>query len=313
MPKISVIIPTYNRSRLIRRCIDSVLHQTFQDFEIIVVDDGSTDNTKEILSAYGNSIRYFFQHNWGPSRARNAGIDQARGDYITFLDSDDFFQKTNLGKKILSLEDKPSMGWTYSDCQYIDENGEYINRGSQRHKYANRKVSGKIFEELLYKRNFIATDTVMIKKSVLEDVGRFDEKICSLEDYDLWLRVSAKYPVHLINEVLVYVTERPNSLSNDFSKWVHGNALIIDKIKNILPNDFIIDNKKLNKMYADKYLFFAQGFIQKGQLKDALNAYRQSLKHFPFQKRIYWLSFLAIIQIFREYLCSLRVSENQRR
>jgi len=115
MPKISVIIPTYNQGRLILRCIDSVLHQTFQDFEIIVVDDGSTDNTKEILSAYGHPIRYLFQQNWGPSRARNAGIGQAKGDYIAFLDSDDYFAENNLEEKFQYLESNQQIGWVYSD------------------------------------------------------------------------------------------------------------------------------------------------------------------------------------------------------
>ena len=312
MPKVSIIIPTYNRARFITRAIDSVLSQTYWNVEIIVVDDGSTDNTKNIVNSYGKQVRYIYQENKGAASARNTGINESKGQYIAFLDSDDFYAKDNLEKKISFLEGNPQIGWIYSDWQYIDEKGKYLDKGSLRFDYFNKKLSGEIFEELFYKRNFIATDTVVVKRSVLEDIGFFDPKIPSQEEYDLWLRMSAKYAVGYIDEPLVTVTTHPDSLSTDFSKWAYGNALIIDKIEKILPDNFTVRKRMMDRMYADKYTFLGRDFAQKGQFKKAVDAYWKSIKRLPLQKRIYWLLILLIVRSIKEYVHSFTMSKNRK-
>ena len=312
MARISVIITTFNRAQFVKKAINSVLNQTYQDVEIIVVDDGSTDNTKSIVNSYGEQVRYIYQENKGAASARNAGIEKSKGEYITFLDSDDYYKKDNLLKKLSFLESNLQTRWLYSDWQYIDEKGEHLDKGSVRFDYFNKKLSGEIFEELFYKRNFIATDTVVVKRSVLEDVGFFDPTIPSQEEYDLWLRVSATYPVHYINEVLVIVTIHPDSLSTDFSKWAYGNALIIDKIEKILPDNFTVRKRIMDRMHADKYTFLARDFVQKGQFKKAMNAYWQSIKRLPLQKRIYWLLILLVLHSIKEYVNSFFTSKKSK-
>jgi glycosyltransferase involved in cell wall biosynthesis len=309
MAKISVIIPTFNRAQFVKKAINSVLNQTFQDVEIVVVDDGSTDNTKDIINSYGEQVRYIYQENKGAASSRNTGIEASKGEYIAFLDSDDYYTAENLQKKLSFLESNSKIGWVYSDWQLIDDKSNYLDKGSLRFNYFNKKLSGEIFEELFYKRNFIATDTVVIRRSVLEDIGFFDPTIPSQEEYDLWLRVSARYPVCYINEPLVIVTIHPDSLSTDFSKWAYGNALIIDKIEKILPDNFTVRKRIMDRMHADKYTFLGRDFVQKGQFKKAVDAYWKSIRRLPFQKRIYWLLILLVVRFIKEYVNSLFMSK----
>jgi glycosyltransferase involved in cell wall biosynthesis len=312
-PKISVIIPTYNHSQYLKRAIDSVLNQTYEDFEIIVVDDGSTDNTRGLIDAYGNQIKYIYQENQGLASARNTGIQASQAKYVAFLDADDWFAKENLEIKVSYLEDHPDAAWVYSDWQYLDDKGNYLEKGSTIFKYAHKKLTGHIFEELVYNRNFISPCTVAVKKTILEDVGYFDPSVICQEDLDLWLRISLKYPAHYIDKVLVYVTALPGSLSRDFSKWVSGNAVIVDKLKHLIPDDLKNRGKILDKIIADKHTFLGRDFFQRGQLNEAINAFWQSIKHFPLQKRVYWLLFMAIVRSILAYLHPTTIREKSGR
>jgi glycosyltransferase involved in cell wall biosynthesis len=309
MPTISIIIPTFNRAKLIERAIISVLTQTYQDFEIIVVDDGSTDNTKDVVLYFGNQIRYMRQDNRGPSSARNAGIEASRGKFIGFLDSDDYFMKRNLEIKIPFLESNPQIGWVYSDWKYVDDEDNYIERGSLKFKYSEKKLYGNIFEELLKSRNFISPCTVVVRKSVLEDIGHFDPLIPSQEEYDLWLRISLKYPVYYIDDILVNVTLHSGSLSKNFTKWVQGNSIIADKLKHLIPNDWKNRRQILDKILADKHTFIGRDFFQKGQFNEAIDEFWQSIKLLPFQKRTYWLMCSTIIRSIMRYLYPATLSK----
>ena len=289
-------MPAYNQAKYIARAIDSILSQSYQNFEIIVIDDGSTDETNTIVSSYGHKVQYFYQNNSGAASARNNGIEKARSEYITFLDSDDFYLHENLTKKIRVLDDNPHIGWVYSDWQYINEKGQTLEKGSDKFKYKHKKLSGKIFEELLRNRNFIDTGTVVIRRIVLNDVGFFDPMILSQEEYDLWLRIAVKYSVSYIDEPLLRSTVHSGSLSTDFSKWVNGNVIIVEKLDSIIPDDFIDKKSVLNRMQADKFTFLAHDFILKRQYRNALKAYWQSILRLPLQKRIYWHVFLLLFR-----------------
>jgi glycosyltransferase involved in cell wall biosynthesis len=310
MPKVSVIIPTFNRAQSVGKAINSVLKQTYQDFETIVVDDGSTDNTKLTVDSYGNSVKYLYQANSGAGSARNTGISNSTGEYIAFLDSDDFFAEQNLEKKISILEEQLQIGWIYSDWQFVDEQGAFLKKGSVQHDYSKKRLSGNIFAELFYKRNFITPSTVIVRRSVLDHVGYFDPMIPSQEEYDLWLRISAKYSIHYIDEILVFRTIHGAMLSSDFGKWAHGNALIIDKMETILPNNFSVSRFVLRRMHADKYTFLGRDYIERGQYRRALSAYWTSVIRFPFQKRIYWLMCSAVIRTIMRYFYHSATSEN---
>jgi glycosyltransferase involved in cell wall biosynthesis len=195
-PLVSVIIPTYNRGWIVQEAIGSVLDQDFTDYELIVVDDGSDDNTPALLAAYGSAITVLDQPNRGVSAARNHGIAAASGQLVAFLDSDDLWLPRKLSTQVEFFKDHSDAAISQTQERWI-RNGVRVNPG-QRH----RKFSGMIFEHSLA-LCLVSPSAVMLKKSLFDDVGVFDEQLPACEDYDLWLRISCRYPVHLIDAPLI--------------------------------------------------------------------------------------------------------------
>lgn len=196
MPLISVIIPTYNRRDFLVAAVDSVLSQTFGDFELIVVDDGSTDGTGDVMARYADRAFYVIHEHRGVSAARNRGIDLAKGNYISFLDSDDLWMPTKLEKQMKFFEAHPAAHVCYTDELWI-RRGKRVN---PRKRHA--KHSGWIYAHCL-PLCIISPSSVCVKREVLYTVGCFDPELPVCEDYDLWLRVTARYPVHFIPERLI--------------------------------------------------------------------------------------------------------------
>ena len=205
MTEVSVIIPTHNREKFISECVQSVLAQTLPAREIIIVDDGSTDATYNILRDLGfNSLstkktvlRYFFQQNRGVSSARNLGIKEARSEYIALLDSDDLWLKSKLDRQVSAFQnDTQSSRLCHTDEIWI-RNGVRVNQ----HK-KHKKHGGNVFQSCL-KLCCISPSSAMMHRSVFEDFGFFDEDLPACEDYDFWLRYSAKEDVNFIDEPLI--------------------------------------------------------------------------------------------------------------
>ncbi|EQC43424.1 glycosyltransferase [Bacteriovorax sp. Seq25_V] len=199
MPKISVIIPTYNRSLFLARAIDSVLSQTYKDYELIIVDDGSTDNTEFVVQPYleaNEKIKFLKTDNNGVSHARNYGFKNSLGEWVAFLDSDDQWLPNKLEKQIQKANDLPESLIIYTDEKWI-RNGKFVNK-----KKYHQKYGGNVFAECL-KSCFIGPSTVLLKRELLEQYAGFDENFPVCEDYDLWLKVSLHHDVVLIPEELV--------------------------------------------------------------------------------------------------------------
>jgi len=194
-PRVSVIIPTHNRERWVVEAIESILDQSYSDYELILVDDGSNDNTCKALISFESRIRYVFQPNAGPSVARNTGIHLARGEWIAFLDSDDLWDKRKLEKQIKVLEES-QFKICYTEEKWI-RNGKLVNPRKKHTKY-----SGWIYQYCL-PLCIISPSSVMIHRSVFNQVGYFDPLLPVAEDYDLWLRISSRYPIKLIPEPLI--------------------------------------------------------------------------------------------------------------
>ena len=195
-PAVSVIIPTYNRGWILKEAIDSVLAQEFTDYELIVVDDGSTDDTRTILDSYGQNIIVLAQANEGVSAARNRGIAESRAQLVAFLDSDDLWLPQKLERQVEFFNSDPDALICQTEETWI-RNGVRVNP-----KKRHQKLSGMIFEPSL-DLCLVSPSAVMIRKSLFDAVGMFDESLPACEDYDLWLRVSCRYPVYLIDEPLI--------------------------------------------------------------------------------------------------------------
>jgi len=195
-PMVSVVIPTYNRAWCLAEAVDSVLAQEFRDFELIVVDDGSADDTPLLLESYGDAIRVLRRGNRGVSAARNAGIAAARGGLIAFLDSDDLWLAGKLSRQVEFFTSHPEALICQTEELWV-RNGRRVNPGKR-----HRKRGGMIFEPSL-DLCLVSPSAVMVRQGLFERVGIFDESLPACEDYDLWLRVSCRIPVHLIETALI--------------------------------------------------------------------------------------------------------------
>ena len=195
--RVSVIIPTHNRVQLLPRAVHSVLTQTFEDYELIVVDDASTDETPQFLETLqGKIITAFHEKCRGPAAARNSGIAKSSAPLIAFLDSDDYWLPQKLEEQISFFDSHPEAVACQTEEIWI-RRGKRVNP-----RNVHRKPSGHMFEPSL-RLCLISPSAVMIKRKVLDDIGWFDEELPACEDYDLWLRLTWKWPVHLINKPLV--------------------------------------------------------------------------------------------------------------
>jgi glycosyltransferase involved in cell wall biosynthesis len=199
-PTVSVVIAAYNAARWIAETLDSVLAQTFRDFEVIVVDDGSTDQTSEVVAGYRDRIRYLRKENGGEPSARNVGIRATRGSYIAFVDADDLWLPEKLQLQMELLSRRPDLAWVYSDAIAFDgETGQELYKISEGAKLC----AGDILRPLLL-CSFIASPTPVIRRDVFEAVGYFDESpdLQIGEDWNMWLRIAAKHQVGLVTRPL---------------------------------------------------------------------------------------------------------------
>ena len=211
-PLVSIIIPTYNRSVTVRRAVDSVLAQTFLDLEVVVVDDGSTDDTRAALSAYPESVRYASQRNQGPAAARNHGMRLARGEFIGFLDSDDVYYPDNVKAHLARFHSNPDAGLVYAGIEVVDHEGKRVKE--VRPATQDR---GFVLERLV-RYNFITASTVLLRRSVMEFAGEMNTKLWFAEDWYYWLRIASRFPVDFVDQILVRYQRSRVSLS-------HGTAI----------------------------------------------------------------------------------------
>ena len=210
-PLVSVIIPTYNRRGFVLDAVRSVLAGTYGHFELIVIDDGSTDGTARALQAFDGRIEYRYQPNRGVSAARNLGVSMARGRYVAFLDSDDRWREEKLEKQVRHLADHPRLRVCHTDEIWL-RNGVRLNQ-----KKRHRKYAGYIFERCL-PLCIISPSSVLMERSLFEELGGFDERLPVCEDYDLWLRMTLRCEVGLVPEPLVIKRGgHPDQLSR--SRW----------------------------------------------------------------------------------------------
>jgi len=200
---ISIIIPTYNRAQFLEQAIQSVLAQDYffegpqaELFELIVIDDGSTDNTREIIDSFVDRVNYYFQENKGISVARNVGLSQTRGDYIAFLDSDDLWKKEKIRIQMNLMKNIPQAKACYTEEIWI-RRGVRVNP-----KKKHRKYSGWIFDRVLL-LCLLSLSSTLFRREVFDEIGNFDEELPVCEDYDFGIRVAHRYPVYLIQRPLI--------------------------------------------------------------------------------------------------------------
>ncbi len=255
---ISVIIPTFNRRHTLNRAINSVLNQTLKPAKIIVVDDGSTDGTDEWLQLHHPSIKLISQSNCGVSSARNLGIQHAQTDWISLLDSDDEWLKDKLEKQVNLLLKNPNILFCHTDEIWV-RNGVRVNQGKKHQKYG-----GMIFENCLDMCR-ISPSSTLFHKTLLDDVGVFDEDLKVCEDYDLWLRITVKYPVLYLDEPLII---KYGGHKNQLSKVSEGiERYRIQTLEKLKQNKKLVPKQKylVERMLVKKYKIYANGVLKRGR------------------------------------------------
>lgn len=259
---VSVIIPTHNRAVFLARAIDSVLAQTYSNFELIVVDDGSTDETQALLASYGKSLIVLRQENRGPAAARNAGIRAARHPLLAFLDSDDQFTRRKLALQVAAMEARPELLVSHTQETWF-RNGRHLNQ-----KKRHAKGSGDIFVRSL-ELCVVGMSTVMARRELFDRIGLFDESFPCCEDYELWLRVSATYPFLLVNAPLtVKHGGRPDQVSVQFMTGMDRfRILAMGKLLSsspLTPEQFALASAELVR----KATIYGNGCLKHGRLEE---------------------------------------------
>jgi glycosyltransferase involved in cell wall biosynthesis len=223
-PAVSVVIPAYNYARFLPRALASVMAQSLGDFEVVIVDDGSTDETPLVVRPFlaDGRVRYHRIANGGPSRARNAGIDLARGGRVAFLDADDFWMADKLEKQCARFCREPSLGVVHTRRRLVDEQGLEL----EWREPAPRR--GMVLEALLT-GNFLCLSSCMVSRQVFDRVGVFDESLSQAEDYDLWLRAAEHFPFDFVDEPLVCYRVGHESLSRHMEVRVRSIKRILKR------------------------------------------------------------------------------------
>ncbi len=261
-PEVSVIIPTFNRETLLARALSSVLAQTGVSFELIVVDDGSTDGTRARVERDFPAATYLYQENQGPSAARNRGIERSRGEWIAFLDSDDEWLPGKLEAQISFFRQNP-------DCRIMQTEEIWIRNGKRVNQMTKHKKSGGFIFDKCLPLCAISPSAVMIHKSLFEEVGLFDESLPACEDYDLWLRIASRHPVGLIEKP--YLTKYGGHADQCSHKYPAMDLFRIRALVKILKSGTLAPEQTAlaEKTLKEKSEIYIQGALKRGKTKEA--------------------------------------------
>ena len=269
--KISVIIPTYNRKKTLARAIQSVINQSLSPFEVLIIDDGSNDGTEEWVKENFQNIKYIYQNNRGVSSARNIGIENANGDWVAFLDSDDEWLSNKLHEQVIAIESNPKIKFFHTNEIWI-RNGVRVNQMKKHKKYG-----GYIFEKCLDICR-VSPSSVLIQKEVFDNIGVFDESLRVCEDYDLWLRITSKYPVVFLDVPLIY---KYGGHADQLSKVNDGiESYRIQSLEKIINSGFLSDEQKVMavKALVNKMKIYSKGLKKRKKL-DALQDIKKNIQY----------------------------------
>ena len=289
MPRVSIVITSYNAEPFIGETLDSIMAQTYRDHEIIVVDGGSTDNTVEVVSHYPPPVRLIAGQRLNKAAGRNVGILAASGEYIAFVDADDLWLPDKLQAQINLFGEHPELNWVYSDCYMFDgQTGANICTWSSRsHLHA-----GDILE-LLFQNNFIASPTPVFRRDVFDTVGFFDDNLQrhQVEDADMWLRAAAKYPIGLVPRPLARYRRHPNSLTmrEDPQMALQGIIFMLELAVKREPARL---GPLRGRVFSNRCVGLGKGYAGMGETSAARSMFIEAIRYSPASPSAYilWLS-----------------------
>ncbi|MGZ8496357.1 MAG: glycosyltransferase family 2 protein [Candidatus Binatia bacterium] len=280
-PKVSMVIATYNRAELLPATIDSVLQQQFQDFELIIVNDGSTDDTEKRLEPYRERIRYLHQDNSGPSAARNAGVKLARGEWISIQDSDDLCAPNHLATLYRYVESHPECGMVFANGAYLggpSHNRETIIPAEKSRRLANRGVGLAD----LFDKSLVRLQASLISKACYDELGGHDETLRISMDLDLSFRIFRRYPIAYIDEVVFYYRKHSGNTSGNQELRLSENISVIRKLLAENPQaEITLGQQRVASRLGYRYYRLAKGLWKKGRHIEAQSAIDEASRLCP--------------------------------
>lgn len=281
---VSVIIPTHNRAHLVSRAIRSVLDQTYEDLELIVVDDASTDDTDEVVKAFKDPRLHYVRHqdNRGANAARNTGIRNSKGSYIGFLDSDDEWLPKKLEKQVQVFGSSgPEVGLVYTGMQLVDQaTGDVLGTCLPQHR-------GLLLRKLLLENIVGSTSTALLCQSFLDRTGGFDERLPARQDADLWIRLARHCAFDYVQEALVRIYAHPDRITSDRDARVAGAKLVFEKIRGDLEQD--------RQLLSEGHHFVARELCQAGRMREARQHLRKAIGAYPFRLKYYGATLISFL------------------
>lgn len=274
-PQVSVVIPTYNHAHFVGEAIQSVLNQDYHDYEIIVIDDGSKDNTREVVAQFGNRVRYIWQENKGLSGARNTGIGAARGSYIALLDADDCWLPGFLSTLVARLEADPELAAVHSGFFFVDGQGDLLPQQG-----TATVPDDKMYDRLLDGEFFVPA-AVLTRRCCFERLGLFDETLRASEDWDMWLRVAREFRFAGLSQPLLNYRMHGKNMSADPDYMLHYQFLTVEKHFGRPDGAPEYWPPERQRAYAAVYRYAAQGFYLRGDKQQGQHYLRLALETNP--------------------------------
>jgi glycosyltransferase involved in cell wall biosynthesis len=276
-PRVSVIVPAYNAAVYLPFAIDSVLAQTYANWEIVIVDDGSTDNTRAVVDSYRSKLQdklqYIYQPNRGLPAARNAGLHAARGEFIALLDADDVWLPQRLERGISILDADSGADLVHARVMRINAQGTITGQLKVEPKY----MSGSIARHIYTRRAHIICPTVMFRKSCLQTAGWFDESMQATEDRDLWFRIALRHKVAYIDEVLAYYRLSPQAMTTNLDRLLQGQLYFVAKYHKSGAATRLDQLQALGNIYRE----LGDSLFRGGAVMKSIGSYLQAVRYNP--------------------------------
>lgn len=279
MSTVDVIIPAYNAVRFLPAALDSVISQTFEDWRILLVDDGSKDNIAEIVAPYqerlGPKLKFIRQENAGLPAARNAAIRNSDAEFLALLDADDVWLPWRLEESLKSFANRPEVGLSYGFNARIDAQGKVIDTFDRRNRHAEGRVAPYIYMRTLD----LNCPTITFRRHCIEDVGYFDETLRATEDRDLWVRIALKYDVALVPRVIAHYRTSPQAMTTDTERMLQAQLRFVEKHYGAPGCGARARRVALSWMYRQR----AEALVRKNDVRPALDSALKAFILYPFQ------------------------------
>lgn len=278
-PLVTVVIPTYNHARYVVEAIESVLAQTYRHWEIVVIDDGSTDDTADVIRRYPD-VRYIYQANRGLPGARNRGLQEARGEYVVFLDADDRLLPRHLEANVAAFALRPDAGWVAGDFRFLGEDPTW-------HHVHRCEFRPDCYASLLRVNFIVMPGAVMYKREVVADIGGFDERLRSAEDYDLYFRLARKAPFYCHHEVIAEYRRVEGQMSQQWVKMLRWQMRVLRAQRRVIRGQAVYEEAyreglaRCRDRYGEQALWQTVAMARQGRWRTVGRALPTLLVYYP--------------------------------